>query len=238
MEKYAALDQVDRSTLKNAKIRFFVVSNTPSCDFRLAALKCDAHGNKLLELCKIAGLCIFNGRVPGDENGACTTSKNTTIDYVLGTPQIIGHILQLSVENFDPIFSDVHNIITVTFKTKIDNNRTNNEATVTLNRWKKEKEEEFINNLNEDTVNDITSLLDQMDISVNDVNNKIMEVLLESATKTLGKRRSNQQPKAQYDYETRLKKRQYNRAKGKLKYSKTNSNIIAKRKAGSVKARC
>ena len=39
MEKYAALDQVDRNTLKNAKIRFFVVSNTPSCDFRLAALR-------------------------------------------------------------------------------------------------------------------------------------------------------------------------------------------------------
>ena len=52
-----------------------------------------------------------------------------------------------------------------------------------------------------------------------------------NATKTLGKRRSNQQPKVQYDYETRLKRRQYNRAKGKLKYSKTNSNIIAKRKA-------
>ena len=64
----------------------------------------------------------------------------------------------------------------------------NNEGTVTLNRWKKEKEEGFINNLNQDTVNDITSLLDQMDISVNDVNNKITEVLLESATKTLGKR--------------------------------------------------
>ena len=172
----------------------------------------------------MTGLCIFNGRVQGDENGACTTSKNTTIDYVLGTPQIIGHILQLSVEDFDPIFSDVHNIITVTFKTKIDNNRTNNEGTVKLNRWKKEKEEGFINNLNQDTVNGITSLLDQMDISVNDVNNKITEVLLESATKTLGKRRSNQQPKVQYDYETRLKKRQYNRAKGKLKYSKTNSN--------------
>ena len=192
--------------------------------------KCDAHGNKLLELCKIIGLCIFNGRAQGDENGACTTSKSTTIDYVLRTPQIIGHILQLSVEDFDPIFSDVHNT-TVTFKTKIDNNRTNNEATVTLNRWKKEKEEEFTNNLNEDTVNDITSLLDQMDISVNDVNNKITEVLLENATKTLCKRRSNQQPKVQYDYETRLKKRQYTCAKGKLKYSKNNSNIIAKRKA-------
>ena len=65
---------------------------------------------------------------------------------------------------------------------------TNDEGTVKLNRWKKEKEEGFINNLNQDTVNGITNLLDQMDISVNDVNNKITEVLLESVTKTLGKR--------------------------------------------------
>lgn len=34
-----------------------------------------------------------------------------------------------------------------------------------------------------------------------------------------------------YDYECKLKRRQYNRAKTKLKDSETNANIIAERKA-------
>ena len=60
--------------------------------------------------------------------------------------------------------------LTVTSKTKVDNNITNKEGTVKLNKWKKKNEAGFIHNLNQNMVNDITGLLDQIDSSVDDVN--------------------------------------------------------------------
>ena len=53
--------------------------------------KCDLYGSNLLQLCKTAGICIFNGRVTGDEEGSHTTSKCTTIDYVVGS-QVYYHL--------------------------------------------------------------------------------------------------------------------------------------------------
>ena len=94
--------------------------------------KCDEHGNKLLQLCKTTGLFIFNGRVHGDEDVVCTTSKNALIDYVLGMPNIIRTILCLHVEDFDSIFSDVHNIVTVTFKAMTNIHEPNSDDTVNL----------------------------------------------------------------------------------------------------------
>ena len=58
-------------------------------------------------------------------------------------------------------------------------------------------------------------------------------MLLESAEKTLGKRQTKPPITINYNYnyECRVKKREYNRAKTKLKYSKTLLNILNKRKA-------
>jgi len=181
--------------------------------------RCDTHGNKLLQLCKTTGLCIFNGRVYGDERGVCTTSKNTSIDYILGTPNIIGNILSLHVEDFDSIFSDVHNMITLTFKATTNTHATHHDDAVKINRWKNEKEKDFIDNLNQETLQNIANLLEQAGSSVNDVNKEISKALLESAEKTLGKRHTRPPVKinCNHNYECRMKKREYNRAKTKLK---------------------
>ena len=98
---------------------------------------------------------------------------------------------------------------------------------------KNDKEKDFIDNLNQDALQDIISLLEHTNSSINDINNKISQVLLESAEKTLGKQQTKlpTMTNCSHNYECRMKKREYNRAKTKLEYSKIPLNILNKRKA-------
>ena len=156
-----------------------------------------------------------------------------SIDYIPGTPNIIGNISSLHVENFDPIISDLHNMITLTCKATTNALATNHKNTVKMNKRKNEKEKDFIDNLNQDAMQNIINSLEQEDSSVNDINKELGKILLESAEKTLGKRhtRPSITINHNHNFECRIKKREYNRAKTKLKNSKTPLNILKKRKA-------
>ena len=51
----------------------------------------NSSGRRLLELCKLTGMRIANGRVPGDEHGALTFLARggiggSVVDYILGSP--------------------------------------------------------------------------------------------------------------------------------------------------------
>ena len=194
--------------------------------------KCDQYGKKLLELCKTTGLCIFNGRLRGDESGSYTTTKNTTIDYVIGTPDVLQFVQKMNVEDFDEVFSDVHRKILVTFKAMLDTN-TNNEESIAkkLKQWTNEKQNEFIGNIEDIDLLNITELLHEEGSSVNEINNKITKVLMSSAERTLGYRESPLNRKQLGNKECRNKKRVYNRAIKKLKYDKSSENLQQKRKA-------
>ncbi len=193
--------------------------------------KCDSHGSKLLQFCKTTGICIFNGRLQGDETGSCTTDKNTTIDYVIGTPSLLPHISTMLIEDFDFIFSDVHKKVTVNFNSMISR-QAMCQATEgsKIKRWNNAKENDFVINMNVLTLQSISDLINQEDSSVNEINNKLTKVLLESAENTLG-RTEGMQNKKLYDRECQKKKREYNRAVNKLKYNKSIENIRLKRKA-------
>ena len=99
--------------------------------------KCDVYGNKLLQLCQAAGFSIFNGRLKGDESEQYTTDRNATIDYVLGSPNLLKYLTGMKVDEFNSIFSDVHCKIKVEFNTKMEIStsvRTDTESRK-LNRW-------------------------------------------------------------------------------------------------------
>jgi len=149
--------------------------------------KCNSYGRKLLELCKTTGLCIFNGRLTGDECGSYTTSKNTTIDYVIGTPTILPFVQGMIVEEFDEIFSDIHNKIIVTFRAMLEiRTDTDKPNKVKIRRWAEEKRDEFIDKLDDDVLQNISLLLNDEDSTVDEVNEEITRVLLSSAKNTLG----------------------------------------------------
>ena len=52
---------------------------------------------------------IFNGRLGEDCSiGKPTTTHNTTIDYLLGSPVIMQNVVPFKVLDYDPLLSDVH----------------------------------------------------------------------------------------------------------------------------------
>lgn len=69
----------------------------------------EVHGNRLLEMCKTRNLYICNGRVGLDATLGKVTSKGvSTVDYVIGSPEVLYRIDQFHVIDFDPLFSDIH----------------------------------------------------------------------------------------------------------------------------------
>ena len=147
--------------------------------------KCDLYGSNLLQLCKTAGICIFSGRVTGDEEGSHTTSKCTTIDYVVGSPSVLPFVKSMQVEDFDQIYSDIHNKIIVTFNQTSNREKVSTEPKISkINKWTSIKENEFINKLSNAALQNMEDLLNGESTSVNEINAKLVEVLLTSAEST------------------------------------------------------
>ncbi len=194
--------------------------------------KCDLYGYKLLQLCKTTGICIFNGRVTGDEEGSYTTSKHTTIDYVIGSPSLLPHLKSMQVDDFDQIYSDVHNKVTVIFSKESKREKMSTEPEVNkINKWTNDKINEFVSKLSDADLQHIEDLLSDGSTTVNEINDKMTEVLLTGAESTFGIKRVNTQKKIFGNRECRQKKREYNKAIKKLKLQKSESNIQMKRKA-------
>ena len=68
-----------------------------------------SYGRKLVELCKNNDVYIFNGKF-GDDKGLSkvTTTYNTTLDYVIGSPLLMKYVTQFKILDFDNMYSDVH----------------------------------------------------------------------------------------------------------------------------------
>ena len=83
-------------------------------------------GRELINLCKDHGLLIANGRVGYDRyQGNFTTKEKTTIDYVITSPGLMGKTLTFDIDVFDPLFSDKHKLLNVSFKVVFSNNMLN-----------------------------------------------------------------------------------------------------------------
>ena len=71
--------------------------------------KLNFHGGQLLELCKNTGIIIFNGRTCEDSKlGEFTTTNNSVVDYVMGSPKVFEHVIKFEVLPFDGTCSDIH----------------------------------------------------------------------------------------------------------------------------------
>ena len=74
----------------------------------------NSHGDKLIDLCCNCDIFIMNGRIGADKDiGRTTCQDKSLIDYVIGTPDVLCSCNDLRVEDFNPLFSDVHNPISI-----------------------------------------------------------------------------------------------------------------------------
>lgn len=70
------------------------------------------YGTLLLELCKRCGIFICNGRIFSDKFIGHTTCKDSSVvDYLIVSPHMFDYISEFRIDEFNPMFSDLRDII-------------------------------------------------------------------------------------------------------------------------------
>lgn len=79
--------------------------------------KTNNFGNKLLDLCRMNTLYIFNGRVGRDKDIGMSTSKsNSVVDYAVGVATLLAKVSEFEVLTFDRLLSDIHSPIHIVWQ--------------------------------------------------------------------------------------------------------------------------
>ncbi len=154
--------------------------------------KKDVYGNRLLDFCKSTSLCIMNGRVGQDKQiGKVTTTKGTVVDYMIASPKLFKQICDFYIDDFDPLFSDIHQKMKLVLDKKLNskpsskNRKHEHKNSTKIGKWKNEKKMNFLENLNSDEINKLTEHVTKGDdISVEDINKSLNNILLEAASMT------------------------------------------------------
>lgn len=210
-------------------------------------------GYKLIEFCKRNNLYIGNGRLPGnDYQVGIKTCKNVSlIDYVLLSSHCFELFSFFNVNDFDPLFSDVHNCITFCLNASV--------RTVTINptpppynspthvpRWVSYKENRFIESIN----NDVTCLTElqtkleeirsqgQGEVSVDSLNEVVRQIAAlfkKSALSSFGKpkRRSTEKEnhKVWFDKKCAESRAKFHKARNRYSFIKNRENREALKNA-------
>ena len=69
----------------------------------------NSYGPKLIQFCKTMNLVIINGRCGKDKNIEKPTFKDVSaVNYTITSPELLRHIDNFEIKDFDPLLSDVH----------------------------------------------------------------------------------------------------------------------------------
>ena len=128
----------------------------------------NAHGLRLIELCRNNNLFILNGRMGNERFGDYTFKDRSVIDYAIAKANLFENILDFSIFKPDPLLSDGHSMIKVIFASKkIPLKCTNlNRKRV---RWENNKANEFLNNIDVAQIIDLSNQLNTFPQSQNTV---------------------------------------------------------------------
>ena len=199
------------------------------------------YGKKLVEVCRNNYIMIYNGRLGEDRGiGKATTTYGTTIDYVIGSWQLTSFVMQFSVLDFDPLCSDVHCGLhtQLKFGTVVKSNMAmddrNGGKEICLKqpgRWKDEKKDNYLNNIDESKINSLILTMDEL--TVDEVSYKVKQILIEPAVtvfqpmvKNLYKKKSNNACMESYDSQCWKSRKEYHKAKQKYNVRKSNANFV------------
>ena len=92
---------------------------------------------------------IVNGRVGKDKlRGDCTCQDVSLIDYFLASSKVFPYISDFEVNDFSPLFSDVHKHLHITLRIREPDaspihTEQNNEPRIQARRWSEEKSGDF-----------------------------------------------------------------------------------------------
>ena len=92
---------------------------------------CNNYGRRF---CKMSALYIFNGRVGNDRFiGSYTTSRNSVVDYAIGSPSIFSKCVNFEVRDFDSLFSNINCVLQFNLKSNDTDTCTISESDVQTN---------------------------------------------------------------------------------------------------------
>ena len=103
---------VDEDTLQTLGIS----QNRTSCD-----TASNNNGNRPIDFCNSSSLYLINGRIGVDNCKGCfTTTKNSLVDYVIGSPYLPSECVDFEICDFNYLYSDIHRGIHFTLKSIIN----------------------------------------------------------------------------------------------------------------------
>lgn len=201
-----------------------------------------SYGKKLLDVCKNNQVLIMNGRMGLDYGvGAVTTTYETTVDYIIGSPLLMQHVKQFKVLEYDPLYSDVHMGLHIQLKFEcrvaeenvssgnINNNVEECDGSIRPGRWNLDKSCEYENNIDVPRVNDIIGKIDEL--TVNEISEELKNILIEPAIKVFPPpknikyvKKSNGVSMNGYDFKSWKCRKEYHKAKRKHYVCKSRTN--------------
>ncbi|CAG2250846.1 unnamed protein product [Mytilus edulis] len=161
----------------------------------------NAYGNMLLEMCKNNNIIILNGRVNGDKEGKFTCRQASVVDYFICTYDFLCFVVNMYVQDFSKLFSDVHSplILSLNFKDGIEedvhiaeNSVENAREVKRVQKWDVEKKNEFVEFIDKDKISDLVAELESVDSNllsqgkINEVVENINSIFLDAAENVLG----------------------------------------------------
>ena len=157
----------------------------------------NSYGRKLLDFCKNNNMYVLNGRVDKDRIGKVTCKNISVVDYAISSASSLCKINGFEVLEFCNLFSDVHSPLCLCLSAKGDISPeiiTNKNGSDFIGKWKHEKANEYVNNIDVEKTSEILrSLLyciediegvDKTNIDV--IVDDICDVLLNAAKNTFG----------------------------------------------------
>ena len=157
----------------------------------------NAYGYQMIDFCKNNNLFILNGRIGSDYSNTRLTCNNaSTVDYFVSTSSMFQNIVDLKVNDFCSLYSDVHCPLSLTLRAtpvKQINNIADIKNSDTVKLWDCEKSMHFADNLDLLKIIEIEtkldSILEQNSSNEEDVNmivNNISQIFEKCSFETFG----------------------------------------------------
>ena len=214
--------------------------------------KVNNWGRNCIQFCQNLDVRLVNGLY--GVNSSLPTCKNlSVVDYFALSPGLFSSIVDMKVKTFDPLLSDVHNVIELrihpTFlNCNMECNTEDKDNTISCKYvWSNDKKDEFMSKLNATLIQEVVVELDMLllantDFScdvINNVNEKICKIFSEAASESnmsrdISKPRNPRHTvnKKWFDKECKKHKAIYKSNKNKYKHCKSKSNSDMLRVAG------
>ena len=142
----------------------------------------NTFGLSLIELCKTYVIHTLNGRSPVDTEGeiTCTVYDGySTVDYFIASSNVFQSVSKFEVlDRSESVQFPLSCCLTFHKSEQTDTNRANEEACMTFKtfKWRENLNTRFTNNFNILFETMIESILNKLDVSINDCAQSIVEM--------------------------------------------------------------